>query len=121
MKDDASPQTMNCIVVGGVANGMYLRDIRANATFIRLGRPEHVRPLTSPQQKEISVKKEESVYEVHPIGLINSNEPGKTHLVGIAVDESKSLTWAFMQLVLSHIQKVTHELREEALKKSITH
>ena len=108
-----APMFMDCIVVGGTADGLYLRRIRASATFVKLGRPDFIKPLESPKQAQPEVVKEESVYEVHPISLQNTHEKDIQHVFGIAVVEGKSLTWAFQQLVQSHAQMTVLKLQQE--------
>lgn len=108
-----TPMYMDCIVVGGVANGLFLRRIRADATFIKLGQPQYARPLEHSTQTDVEMATEEDVYEVHPLSLVNSHDRNIAHVYGIAVIEGQSLTWAFKQLVLSHVEKSVRELREQ--------
>ena len=39
---------MDCIVVGGVADGTLLRDVDMDAEYIELRRPEYIKPLAAP-------------------------------------------------------------------------
>ena len=104
-----STQVMDCIVVGGCANGVLLRQMRADATFIELARPDYIKPLESSFQDHPEVVKEKDRYEVHPLSLTNTDS-GTRHLFGIAVIEGESLTWAFSQLVIGYVENVTNKL-----------
>lgn len=105
---------MDCIVVGGCANGLLLREIKQDAIWIELQRPDYIKPISSAAQKEPEVVSEKDVYEVHPIGLRNTDETG-TRIFGIAVVEGESLTWAFSQLTLSHIENTVNKLMAKGL------
>jgi len=108
------PEKMDVIVVGGCANGVLLRAIKTEARYIELARPDYIKPLASASQKNPEVVKETGVYEVHPIGLTNS-ENGQTRVFGVAVIEGCSLTWAFSQLVIGFVQNVTNQLMADGL------
>ena len=108
------PRIMDCIVVGGCADGTLLRQIDQDAQWIELKRPDYVKPLAHAAQAEPEVVNEKDVYEVHVIGLRNTDAPGST-IFGIAVVEGESLTWAFSQLVISHVELTTHKLAEKGL------
>lgn len=105
---------MDCIVVGGVAGGTLLRNIRQDAQHIQLARPDYVKPLASSRQENPEVVKEKDVYEVHPIQLVNSvaHQPS---IFGIAVVEGETLTWAFSQLVIGYVENETNKLVAEGL------
>ena len=106
--------TMDCIVVGGCANGVLLRAIQADAQFIQLARPDYIKPLESAFQEHPEVAKESDQYEVHSIGLYNSEEnpimPRRAHVFGIAVVKGETLTWGFSQLVIGYVENVTNKL-----------
>ena len=102
---------MDCIVIGGCASGLLLREIKMDATWIELKRPDHIKPLKSAFQDMPEIMHESDKYEVHPISLVNSSMPGRGHVFGIAVVEGKSLTWAFGELVKAHVENVTMKLR----------
>lgn len=104
-----TPLLMDCIVIGGPADGMLLKQIKQEATWIELSRPDYIKPLASAAQTMPEIVKEKEKYEVHPIGLQNSNEK-ENHIFGIAVVEGQTLTWAFSQLVIGYIENVTHKL-----------
>ena len=111
------PKTaMDCIVVGGCAAGTLLRNIKPDATFIELSRPEYIKPLETPNQTMPDVHKEKDVYEVHPISLQNSDAQ-KPVIFGIAVVEGQTLTWAFSQLVIAFVEYTTAQLISEGLIK----
>jgi hypothetical protein len=105
---------MDCVVIGGCADGLLLRDLRVDAQMIELQRPDYIKPLASALQSNPEVIKQKDVYEVHPIGLRNTEESGPI-IFGIAVVADKSLTWAFSQLVISHVENTTNKLVNEGL------
>jgi len=107
---------IDCIVVGGAANGTVLKKIRADAQFIELSRPEYIKPLKSSYQSTPDVVNESDEYEVHPIGLRNTNSPQQT-LFAIAVVKGKSLTWGFTQLVVGYVENETQKLVAEGIIK----
>ena len=107
-------KAMDCIVVGGCANGLLLKNIRPDAQFVRLSRPDYIKPLTSPNQNVPDVENIEDDYEIHPIGLQNTGAR-KPILFGIAVVTGKSLTWAFSQLVIGFVEHTTAVLVSEGL------
>jgi len=106
---------MDVVVIGGCANGVLLKKIRTDATFIELARPDYIKPLKSALQKHPEVVKEKDRYEVHPIGLTNSGFDPRTHIFGVAVIHGQSLTWAFSQLVIGYVENVTSKLVAEGL------
>ena len=105
---------MDCIVVGGCANGVLLKDLHPDAQFIRLSRPDYVKPLTEPNQTVPDIENIEDDYEIHPLGLVNTGAR-KPILFGIAVVRDKSLTWAFTQLVIGFVEHTTAVLASEGL------
>lgn len=100
---------MDVIVVGGCANGTLLHDVKMDAEYIELKRPEYIKPLASTAQTIPEVEHEQDVYEIHVIGLQDSEVSPQT-VFGIAVIQDKPLTWAFTQLCLSHIENTTAKL-----------
>lgn len=106
-------QGIDCIVVGGPANGVLLKGIRPDATWIELARPDYIKPLASAFQTMPDIVKEKEKYEIHPLSLTNSD--GTKHLFAIAVVEGESLTWAFSQLVIGYVENVTQQLLAEGL------
>lgn len=105
---------MDCIVVGGCANGVLLRNIRPDASFIRLSRPDYIKPLSSPHQDVPDVQNLEDDYEIHPIGLQDTGKK-KPILFAIAVVKGKPLTWAFTQLVIGFVEFETIKLANAGL------
>lgn len=110
-----SPLVMDCIVVGGAANGVLLRRVDAAAQRIELSRPDYVKPLTSARQTAPEVARLKDVYNVHPISL--RNDDGRTALFGIAVVDGQTLTWGFSELVKGFIENVTTEITRASKNK----
>jgi hypothetical protein len=100
---------VDCIVVGGCANGVLLKAIRPDASWIELARPEYIKPLASAFQAMPEVAHESDKYEVHPLSFTNAKGE-RPHLFCIAVVEGQSLTWAFSQLVIGYVENVTNKL-----------
>ena len=103
------PQTMATIVVGGCANGVLLQEVRTDAQWIELGRPDYIKPLESATQEMPEVVRETDRYEVHPLMLTDSGDD-RAHIYGIAVVEGQSLSWAFRTLVVGYVENVTNKL-----------
>ncbi len=106
-------QGMDCIVIGGCADGTILQKIRMDAQFINLKRPDYIKPVETPDQAIPDVVNESDDYEVHAISLVNSDaSPGRArHAVfGLAVVAGMSLTDAFSELCKSHVEIVTQRL-----------
>lgn len=100
---------MDCIVVGGAADGTLLRDVDMTAEYIELSRPEYVKPLSG-LKDEPEVQHEKDVYEIHPIGLQDTERSQQT-VFGIAVVSNQTLTWAFTQLMVAYIEQRTNLLK----------
>ena len=94
---------MDCMAIGGCADGVLLKGIRADAKFISLRRPVSVKPLTSVLQKQPDVVFEEDQYEIHPIQLVDSAPGSKPAIYGLAVVVPEQLTWAFNELLKRYI------------------
>ncbi len=102
---------MDCVVVGGCADGLLLRGVRADAKFIQLERPMSVKPLVHSLQKDPTIVYESDVYEVHPIHLVDSAPNAKPVLYGIAVVKSEQLTWAFNELLKNYVIRKAEKSR----------
>ena len=97
-------------VVGGVAGGQVLTGVRADAQFFMLRRPDHIKPLESSGQLNPELSYDEQKYELHVMELQNSGDPKPPPaLIGIAVVEGESLTWAMTQLIVAYAEKITAE------------
>jgi len=103
------PETMATIVVGGCANGVLLQDVRTDAHWIELGRPDYIKPLESAKQEMPEVVRETDKYEVHPIVLTDSGD-NRSRMYGIAVVEGHELSWAFRTMAVGYIENVTNKL-----------
>ena len=103
---------IDAVTVGGVAGGQVLRGVQADAQFFELRRPEYIKPLASSGEMSPELSYESQVYELHVLELTNTDQPNKPHIFGIAVVEGESLTWAFTQLVVGYVEKITTELVE---------
>lgn len=108
-KPQSVPQTMATIVVGGCANGVLLQEVRTDAQWIELGRPDYIKPLESATQEMPEVVRETDRYEVHPLMLTDSGDD-RAHIYGIAVVEGQLLSWAFRTLVVGYVENVTNKL-----------
>lgn len=117
------PPTMECVVIGGCADGSYLRNVRSDAGSIRLARPKRIKPLTSSTQKALEVETEHDVYDVHlfdiPGAVVGNPEQRARRIIGVAVVEGKTMEWAFKQLVLSYLEKSVREMQEQTRKEAL--
>ena len=76
--------TVDCVVVGGPARGMIVK-VNAEAQFIKLQRPTHIKPIERSGQLAPEVAfGDEGVYEFHVVGLQNTGED-RRRLIGVAV------------------------------------
>lgn len=118
MGSPAHVPVMDCVVVGGPANGLLLRGVRTDATFVELSRPDYVKPLTDKNQKTPEIAKEKATYEVHVIGLTNTpktpDTPARTRLFGIMVPRDTTLTEGFTLLVQGFLQHAAEEIATAA-------
>jgi hypothetical protein len=99
---------MDCIIIGGCANGSVLLKIRMDAEWIELSRPEYIKPLEDSMQTIPEVVNESDIYEIHPVTLVNSDK--HRAIFGIGVVEGMSLVDAFSQLVTGYTENVTAKL-----------
>jgi hypothetical protein len=105
---------MDCIVVGGCANGVILHKIRMDAQWIELKRPDYIKPLPSAFATMPEVMHESDKYEIHAIQLVNS-ETNSPAIFAIGVVDGMSLTDAFSELCKSHVEGVTQRLMHAGL------
>ncbi len=103
---------VDCIVVGGCANGMLLKNVKSDAQFIELERPKYIKPLAHSLQAMPEVEVEKDTYEVHIIGLRNSQEK-TTRLFALAVPPKETLSWGFSQLVIGFVENFTNQMLAE--------
>lgn len=111
---DQVKQGMDCIFVGGCANGVILEKIRMDAQYMLLKRPDYIKPVASALQSMPEVVHEDDTYEIHAISLTNT-DTRKTAIFGIGVVEGKSLTWAFSELCKAHVEITTQRLVQAGL------
>ena len=100
---------IDVVTVGGVAGGQVLRGVRADADFFELRRPEYIKPLASSGELNPELAHESETYELHVLELHNSDQPNKPHVFGVAVAVPETLTFAFTELVVAYVEKVTAE------------
>ena len=106
---------MDCVVVGGVADGIVI-PVVMGAERIELARPTYAKPLESSSQKDIDVAKESDIYIIHPINLVDDLDTAHSVVYGIAVVEGMQLTEAYAQIITGFIQNATQQLLEENKK-----
>ena len=100
---------MDCIVVGGVADGTLLHNVDMDAEYVELKRPDYIKPLAHSKAAP-EVQHEKDVYEIHPIGLQDTERSQQT-VFGIAVVSDQTLTWAFTQLIVTYVEKHTEVMK----------
>lgn len=107
---------MSAVVVGGVANGLFIPSIRMDAETVMLGRPDHVKPLASSKQKAAEVARETDVYTVHPLSLADQkgdDGPVTYNIFGILTVEGMPLQEAFEHLITGFVQNTARDLQDE--------
>jgi hypothetical protein len=98
---------MDCVIIGGCADGSVLQKIRMDAQWIELSRPDYIKPLENSLQTIPEIVNEVDTYEIHPITLINSD---KHHAIfGVGVVEGMGLIDAFSKLVAGYTENVTQK------------
>ena len=112
---ERSPILMDCIVIGGCANGVLLREIRADAELIELRRPQHIKPLESPSQAFPEVHHEKDRYQVHAIHIVDFSKNGAVTLLGVATVEGRTLKWALEELIVGFVENTTMKMVQEGL------
>lgn len=116
LPDDLDVREMDCLVVGGVADGALLR-ININAERIELGRPTHLKPLESPTQLEPEAAKESDIYNVSMFWL--PTETNQPYPFGLAIVDGHSPAWAVKELTVAYVQITTHRLLEDSKKETL--
>ena len=108
------PEFMQGIVIGGPANGMILKKLRTDATVIKLGRPDYVKPLTtSARNVDPEIEMEEGTYNVCALHLPNAEN--KLVMFGLVIEEGQNPVWAISELVKGFAQHVIDQIRTENL------
>jgi hypothetical protein len=98
---------MDCVIVGGCADGSVLLKIRMDAQWIELSRPEYIKPLENSYMDVPEIVNEVDHYEIHPITLVDSNK--HRAIFGIGVVEGMGLIDAFSKLVTGYTENVTQK------------
>ena len=105
---------MQGIVIGGVADGVIIPSMRADATFIELGRPTHLKPLAYAKQPAPEVAKETDVYQVCTL-YIDAGGPAPIPF-GIVILEGTTVVHAFSELVKGFAENVQTKMTAELLQ-----
>lgn len=109
------PKMMQGIVIGGESSGMIITQIRVDATFIELSRPDYMRPLTSSDPNaQPDVARSGEVYEVCTLWL---TKKGKRDPIpfGLLIPEDKDIVWAFSELTKGFAHNEIEKLKAENL------
>lgn len=105
---------MQAIVIGGVAHGMIIKSMLANAERIELAAPDYIKPVVYSKQSQPDVEMKRDVYEVCTLFLPNAEGVGIPF--GLCILEGKPMVWAFSELVKGFAQNVINEQSAENLK-----
>jgi hypothetical protein len=106
---------MQGIVIGGESSGMIITQIRVDATFIELSRPDYLRPLTSSDPNaQPDVAKVAEVYEVCTLWLLPKDKPDPIPF-GLIIPEGKDTVWAFSELSKGFAENAIAKLKAENL------
>ena len=115
----ALPQTVDCIVIGGVADGLTVKNVRSNADYIRLSRPTAIKPLARSDQTQPEIEKETDIYKLHVLVLQEKWED-QPQAYGLLIEKSQTLPWGFERLLIHYAKSRVEQLREEN-RQSIVH
>jgi hypothetical protein len=110
------PEKMECLVIGGCADGSYLSDMRSDAGTVRLDRPKHIKPLANSRQSMPDIEKESDIYEIHVFDVAADADLDTAicarRLFGVAVIEGESMAWAWKQLVIAYMKEHLRKLKK---------
>lgn len=107
-------KTVQAVAVGGVANGV-VTEVLMNAEYVRLSRPEFIRPLRHSQQSQPDVAKEHDDYQVSIIQLPN-NDGRRVALFGIMVQVDMDLPDAFSEIVRGFVLHQKTEMEKPRIE-----
>ena len=110
------PDTMECLVVGGVADGAYLRGVRADADVIQLSRPAYLKPLATPTQEQPEAAKETEDYQVRTFVLDGPNNT--PYVIGLAMPIEQTLAETFSALLTAYMLHTV--MKQQETDKSTT-
>ncbi len=113
MNNTATMPQVDCIVIGGVADGVLMQVI-LGAERIELSRPTHAKPLESPQQQDVQMGLESDTYNLFYMQLPTVD--GVPRPFAWAVVDGQSPAWAAKQLATAYVQYSTQRIIEENRK-----
>ena len=108
--DEDSEIMMDCLVVGGCADGVTMR-IMFGAQHIELGTPEYVKPLVSPDQKEPEIEKTKDTYNILTLHL--PTRSGQVYPFALAIVEGRDPMWAAKQITTAYVMQSTELQRRK--------
>ena len=100
---DSQPRMLNCLIVGGVADGVVLREVRDNATWIELRRPDYLKPLEHSKQEQPEAVHESDRYQIFTLHL----ERGAKLLFGGV--EGMTFDDVLRRICIKYVEKITDE------------
>lgn len=104
------PETMPCLVVGGVANGLFIQKIPVGVEELELSRPTGVKPLAASDQAAPEETREKDVYRVH-VMICEHGEYSTLFGVATLLDETQSD--AMHTIALSYVQSVATSMADD--------
>jgi hypothetical protein len=102
---------MACIVVGGVANGLLIQQMKSDAERVQLGQPSHVKPLESANQDKPEIAKDVDVYNVFKMYL--PLEGNRVVPFGLAIIDGQTPAWAMSNITIGFVKQAAEELLSE--------
>ena len=102
---------IDCLVVGGIADGAFLRGMRADANIIQLSRPTHLKPLATPDQQNPEAAKETEDYRVMTLMLDGPDD--SNYILGIAIPVTSSMAEAFGTIVVKYVKQTLEDVRQD--------
>ncbi len=110
MNGSAIMPEVDCIVVGGVADGVLMKII-LGAERIELSRPTHAKPLESSGQKMPEMALETDTYNVFYMQLPTADDDYRPF--AWAIVDGQTPAWAAKQLAVAYVQYSTQRMIEE--------
>lgn len=108
-----APDYVPCLIIGGVADGIVIPQMRSDADVILLQRPSHIKPLASSDQAQPEVAKEADRYRVHTMYVEDDLHPGDLFWFAVATLLDVPLPRALGELFIAYTRHVTNRLIAE--------
>ena len=114
MTEENNPdeELMDILVIGGIADGLFIRGIPTHVRGIQLRRPEFVKPLTSPTQQQPEIAKETQDYYIYQFGC-DTDKEDESITVGFATPMESNMYEAFKALAVRYVHETVSKLMDD--------